>query len=97
MRADLAVIEGARAQAEIGAATEAFKLTVTHAGADHQIGHAGVMFARQVAAVGARIGDQLMTLVKRLTGVEDFLGGQAKTARGIDLQRRERIGQRRGL
>ena len=56
-----------------------------------------MMLAGQVAAIGARVGDQLMSLVEGLAGVEHLLGRQAIAASGIDLKRRERVGQRRGL
>ncbi len=65
-------------------------------GAAHLLGPLEVV-SRQITAVGARIGDELVALVEALADVEHPLGIHAEALGGIDLQAGEVIGQRRRL
>ncbi len=65
-------------------------------GAAHLLGPLEVV-GRQIAAIGARIGDELVAFVEALADVEHPLGIHAEALGGIDLQAGEVIGQRRRL
>ncbi|CCJ97842.1 hypothetical protein BN130_327 [Cronobacter malonaticus 507] len=55
------------------------------------------VFFRQVAAVGARIRNEFVGFVQLLADIQHRLRAQVEASRGLDLQRRERERQRRGL
>ena len=65
-------------------------------GAAHLLGPLE-MVGRQITAVGARVGDELVALVEALADVEHPLGIHAEPLGGIDLQAGEVVGQRRRL
>ena len=73
------------------------QLRLVHAdGVQHRVA-AGEMFFRQIAAVGTRIGDQFVGFVQPLANVQHLLRAEVIAPGRLDLQRRERERQRRGI
>ena len=90
MVADLAVVKNAAADIQLAV------LLTLHAGFQAAVGlgqrlqrliQLGDHIHGQVAAVGARIGEQLPFFVQRLGDFQRFIGGKAQGAVGIPLQR----------
>ncbi|MNF81311.1 hypothetical protein D3C84_635770 [compost metagenome] len=95
--ADLGVVPGPRAalRVEVGLQGGQRRIGLGQCGEDPWC--LAVLAQRQVAAVAARIGDDLVGLVERLGDVEGFLGAEAELLRADLLQGAEIERQRRRL
>src|SRR5690606_36775119 len=95
--ADLAIVPGARAALWLYVREQFGQrgIAATQGGDDRR--RLAVLAQRQVAAVAARVGDQLVGFVKRLGDIQGFLGAEAEFLRADFLQGAEVEGQRRCL
>src|SRR5690606_35620960 len=95
--ADLAIVPGARAALWLYMCEQfGQRRVVATQGGDNRR-RLAVLAQRQVAAVTARVGDELVGFVERLGDIQGFLGAEAEFLRADFLQGAEVEGQRRRL
>ena len=91
---DLGIVDEAAAERALaGAGREVFAVRLGDGRDDAREGAGHVL--REVAAIGARIADELVALVERLRGIERLLRAEAEEAVGVALQLGEIVERRR--
>ncbi len=87
--ADLGVVPGPRAARQVQMRLQRRERRVGLSQRSDNRARFAVLAQRQVAAIAARVGDQLVGFVQRLGDVEGFLGAEAELLRADFLQRAE--------